>query len=580
MHWFRILAAGLAFVFPLASSSRAEGPPSPLHLISSETDLVFQFHQPRKAIETLLHAEVYQQVKNFPAARELLDSTRVRRFEQFRAYFEKELGAPWPELLDRLGGGGAALGVKLGPNPAPVLLVIQGKDAKLMKRFSELGLVMFEQELARQDVKDKIIKTPYQGVETVHLGKEFHAALAGAAMLISNNDKALERGLDLHLGKEKKSLGSNPLIADARRILPANPLASFWLNMETVRQSPEAKALYKKPRDDPNLTVILGGLLDILGRTPYVCGGVSLEPNGVLTTFRMPVGREGMGPDGGLQAPPAGQTGSRPLLEPPGVLFSSSYYFDLARIWLDRKALFNEKQVQALEQFDKTTAPFMAGNKVSRLLTQLGPYHRLVVVNQPKGAYTKQPKQNIPAFALVVELRDPEAFGRSMEGMLRAAALLATTQIKLKLTEEKHGDVSIIGYRFSEEAPLKNDINDIRFNFSPCFTRVGNQYVFCSTMELGRVLVDLLQKEDHSPNRGSTAKEESRFYGTGVAAILDTFKDQLITQTILDQAVPPQEAREQIKTLIDLVRRSGTLTFRSEYSDKEFHYDIRVKAEK
>ena len=50
-----------------------------------------------------------------------------------------------------------------------------------------------------------------------------------------------------------------------------------------------------------------------------------------------------------------------------------------------------------------------------------------------------------------------------------------------------------------EDAPFKADVNDLRFNFTPSFTRVGNQFVVASTVELCRDLVDELQKEAKAP---------------------------------------------------------------------------------
>src|SRR5262249_50850280 len=67
--------------------------------------------------------------------KEYRDSTNARLFGQLVACFEKELGAKWPDLLDRLAGGGAVVAVKPGPNPAPALLVLQGKDEQLLHRF-------------------------------------------------------------------------------------------------------------------------------------------------------------------------------------------------------------------------------------------------------------------------------------------------------------------------------------------------------------------------------------------------------------------------------------------------------------
>src|SRR6202042_861101 len=101
-----------------------------------------------------------------------------------------------------------------------------------------------------------------------------------------------------------------------------------------------APDLYKTPRD-PALTVLFGAYIDILGRTPYVTAGLIREGQGLALRIRIPFGREGMGAgDAGLHLPPADQPGSRPLLEPRGVLYSYSFYLDVSRIWTDPEPLF------------------------------------------------------------------------------------------------------------------------------------------------------------------------------------------------------------------------------------------------
>ncbi|HEY7310896.1 MAG TPA: hypothetical protein VH643_16145 [Gemmataceae bacterium] len=564
-----------------ADTPKTQTPPSPRHLLPNQADLLVEVAQPRRLVETLAALDVYRQIQQLAPVRELLDSTNVRRFAQLVAYFEKELGAPWPQLLERLAGRGAVLGIKFGPNPAPSLLIVQGTDEKLMAKFFRLGVMVLEQELARQEAKEKPVKGTYEGIETVRVGTEFHAAVAGSTLLLSNNEEALRAGLDRHLGRDKKSMAEVPGVAEAAKLLPHDPLVSAWLNMEKVRQSPEAKAVYKSPpRDDPNLTVLFGHYLDLLGRSPFVCAGIYRGEDGFTTTIRMPRGRDGMGADRLLHVPPAGQAGSRPLLEPKNVVYSESNYLDISAIWKDRAKLFNEKQVQALEKFDKQATPFMAGAKVSKLLTQAGPYYRFVAAHQPKVGYKTTPKISIPAFALVWELREPEAFAKSMETVLRGAALLAGAQADLKLVEEKYKDCKLIGYRFPEDKPLKGDVNDLRFNFSPCFTRVGDQYVVCSTIELCRELVELLQKEGTTPTRGDASPARVRLYATGGAAYLQTIEDLLVTQATLDQALTPKEARDQVKTFLELVRQLGALSLGSRFDDKSFRYDIRLRSEK
>src|SRR5436305_1854923 len=83
--------------------------------------------------------------------------------------------------------------------------------------------------------------------ETVRIGKEFHAAVAQGALLISNREKALQRGLDLAAGRDRKSMADHPGVAGAARLLPRDALATLWLNMDPVRKTPGGEAVYKTP---------------------------------------------------------------------------------------------------------------------------------------------------------------------------------------------------------------------------------------------------------------------------------------------------------------------------------------------
>ncbi len=577
MHFSRCLAAGVLCLC-LVASSQGDSPPQAARLVHDGADLLLEVPAPRRLADTLLHLDLLQQLQVFPDFREFLDSTRLRRGLQLVRYLEKELGAPWPELLDRLAGGGAAFAVKFGSQPAPVLLVVQGTDDKLMAKFFQVGLDILDQEIARQEGKDRLVRDSYHGLPTAHAGKQFHAAVAGSVLLVSNSEKALHAGLDRHLGRETKSLADSPLVQESRQLLPKEPLARIWVNLNAAHKSQAGKALYKAPRDDANLTVLVGGYLDLVGRSPYVCAGVYRQDDGFLTTIRVPRGLDGMGNDRYLHLPPAGEPGSRPLLEPKGVLLSQSNYLNFSSIWNDRTKLFPEKQVKSLEEFDKRSARFLLLKRMSELLKQVGPYYRLVAVNQTSVPYKTQPEQIIPAFALISELREPEAFGKSMEAILRAAVLLinANPNIKLKLAEQKYKDCTIVCYRFDESKPVKGDPTHFRFNFSPCFTRVGNQFVYCSTLELCRELVDLLHKEAKEKPASAELHTRTRIYGAGGAELLRLFEDQLVTQTILDQAVTPAEAREQGRTLIDLVRRLGTLDLSAQVGASQARYDIRL----
>ena len=132
MRLFRFAASGLIALTLCVAAARAETPPTPrpstprgrggakgtpARLLPDQADLLVEVRQPRRLVETLTALDRLKQLRQLAPVREFLDSTSYRRFYQFVAYFEKELGAPWPQLLDRLAGRGAVLGVKLGPQP-------------------------------------------------------------------------------------------------------------------------------------------------------------------------------------------------------------------------------------------------------------------------------------------------------------------------------------------------------------------------------------------------------------------------------------------------------------------------------
>jgi hypothetical protein len=571
--------AGIAFA--LAATLHA-APPDPLRLVPEQADVCIEVKQPAKLVQTVLGLDLLKEARSLDVVAEFLDSTNVRRFQQLVAYYEKELGGQWPDLAERLAGGGAVVAARFAPNPAPVLLVLQGTDKELTKKFFNLALQVAEQELARQESKENLEKGSHRDVETAHIGKELHAAVADTALLFSNNEAALHAAIDLHLDGPAKSLAASKSIAEAHKLLPGEPLVRAWVNMGPAHKLEQAKEVFNIPRDNFLLTVLFSAYLDVAGRSPFAAAGIYAQKDGFLVTVRFPRGREGMPEALSTHIPPPGEPGTRPLLEPKGVLYSESFYLDVGKFWDNRAGLFPPQQIKAFEEADANSGRFPFSDlKLSKVLTQAGPYHRFVAARQFETGYKITPKVSIPAFAVVTEERDPEGFSKAAEAGARAAALFGGTQVGLKLVEEKHGQHTIVGYRFPEKGKLPADTSDIRFNFSPCFVNVGNQFVASSTLELAHALVDILEKETSDPTpRGEAATVRSRLYAGGGAEFLQGIQDVLLTQAILDRALPLENAKAEVKTLIDLVRRLGRLDLETAYGARDFRYDIRLKMEK
>jgi hypothetical protein len=576
MRCLRIAILSLVIPAVGALSAHAEAPPDPLRLVPDVADLVLEVKNPRRLTETITGLEIVKKAEAFGPLREILDSTNYRRFYQLVAYFEKQLGAGWPELLDRLAGGGAVLAARIQPDDNnPVLLVVQGNDAALLRRAMELGLQIIEQEAARNERKEHVQRGKHRDVETFRLGNDLHAAVAGTALLVSNKVETLHAAIDLSIDGPKKSLLQSPKITEARKLQPADPLASVWFNMDVALSKPQVKDAFSKGRD-PFLTVLFGAWLDTARRASFLTAALAGQGDGFLLTLRMPSGREGAGGEQSVHVPPVNEPGVLPPLEPPGVVLSHSIFLDVAKFWDDRAKIFTPEQVKNIEDADTKASLVLAGQKLSTLLKNAGARHRFVVANTRSSPYKRQPKQQLPAFAVVAELRDPSEFTKTVNTVLRGVALLAGSQYKLKLADAKHGDYKIVAYRFDEDAQIAQDPTDIRFNFTPCFVTVGKYYVASSTTELCHDLIDLLEKETkQSPAGNSSIAMRTVGYAPGAADALAVGADALLAQAILSRALTLDEARGETKTLIDLVRQIGQVRLETEYHPKEFRVNLR-----
>jgi hypothetical protein len=561
--WVVGLTCGCFLASPLPAQD-------PLRLVPAHADAVVKIENPRRVVESILDHHIVKELLKIDAVQELYDTTNARRLYQLLAHVEKQLGHDRMELLDRLAGGGIGVGAQFSGKKPSALLIVQGKDEELQRKFVKLALEIAEAELARQEVKERPKKSSYRGVEVIEVNKQFYVAVAGSALLAASDGKALQGGLDLHLDGNKKSVLGVARLREGRALLLPQPLAWGWVDLESVRRIPAVKTALDTVSANPQNTFLLGGAFDLFKRAPFLSAGVHQQGSDFLASVRLPVGRAGMGKTASLFVPPD-QHGSLPLLEPRHVLASTSYYLDAGAFWDNRAKLLNEQQLMGLEQFDENSGRFLGGTRLSTLLKQAGVHQRIVVAQPTTSSYKKVPTTKIPAFAIVVEMREP-AFAQNMEAVLRAAGLLASTQASLKMKQEKQGDVTIVSYLFPEvqKGPIANDIV---FNFSPSFAASGKQFIVSSTVELARELVDLVGKEKdivYSP-----AVSRTHLYAAGAAALLRSFEDQLLAQAILGQGVPLGTGKSQIDSFIRLVEQVGTLQLEEHYGAKDFRYDLR-----
>jgi hypothetical protein len=553
----------------ITSAARADNTADPLHAVPAQAELIFKIEQPRKLAQTIYDLDAVQELLKIEVVRELYNSTKAERLYQILSYFEQKLGHKRFDLLERLAGNGVVVAAKFSGGPA-ALVVVQAREEQLLKKFVKLGLDVFEQELARKEVKSRPSKGSYRAIDTVQFDK-FHLAVAGSNLLLTTDGTVLKRAIDCQLEGGAKSIAESNALAAARKQLVPDTQAWAWLNLEALRTIPAYREGLKTITLQPIFYVYAGPLSDVLDRSPYLTFDLRRDGKQFRAGVRMPRGRKGMSAKANLFLPESG-AGTLPFLEPAGVSNSLSYYLDLGKLWDHKDKWLGDSERKVLGMLEEKSAFFLGGIKLGQLLKQAGVHHRIVTVAQGTSVYKRVPQQPIGGFALVLDARDP-AFGKSLEAILRGAALFASTQFNLNMAEEKLGPHTLVSYRFPEAKELRGDKANIRFNFSPAFARVRGQFIVSSTVELGRDLLGLLAKEEPGPI--SPATFQIRVYAQGTAAGLERTKDQLENQLILGQGLSPQKAQDQLRQLLAVAERLGVVQAEVHYGVDDFRYDIR-----
>ena len=542
----------------------------PLRFVPPDAGVVAKIERPSNLYDSIAKLDVVQSALETAGVRDFYDSTNYRRFQQLLAYYEKALGKDRYQLLDGLTGGGVAVAGRL-EKPGAALLVVQAKDEALLKDFVRLAIALVEKELARQESKEKLRRNMKDGIETISVGP-VRAAIVDGALLVASDDKMLAAAL----AARTKPAEPEPR-RTARADIPTSAHAWLWVDVERFRNLPDVKPGFDAAGKDVGAKFIFGGIHDIVSRAPWLTAALVEDAGEWRVALRMPRGRDGMSPISNLVAPAKAEVpGSLPLLQPPRTLASFSGYYDLGSMWEHRKEIFGQKQAEAMDKGEADISKALLGVKIGNLFRQLGPHHRVVIASPEKSPYAQTPGTKIPSFAVVVDMRDPK-FGKTVDFFLRGYGLIGVLASKgsVKIADQEHDGVKMLTFRFPEDKQFEGDAAGVRFNYDPCFAVVGDQAIFSSTVELGKDLIDLLKRGPSKTDTASPAVSRSTLYSTGAVHALRAGEDQVLTQLVLQQALPPGAAREEIGKIIDLVERLGTIGYDVDYRDREFRFDLR-----
>ena len=175
----------------------------------------------------------------------------------------------------------------------------------------------------------------------------------------------------------------------------------------------------------------------------------------------------------------------------------------------------------------------------------------------------------LPAFALVLKLRDPEKMRPELRRTFQSVigffnivgAMDGRPQLEMDMAKE--GEVDLIT---SHYVPEKKDQDStsagIIFNFSPSAAFSGDQFILASTAELAKQLATA----PASRTADSGVNTQVSLHADSIREALIDNREQLISQNMLEEGHSREEAEAAIDLLFELFRclKGAGITLRQE----------------
>lgn len=485
------------------------------------------------------------------------------------AVAEIAMGMKLEVFLKRLTAGG--LYAAVDPETEGIVILARTRDEKWLRR--TLSKVVEYVKKAQADGSDgRTLKSAeYRGIQGYGIDKNVFAAI-GPWLMVTNRQELAKRVIDRHLDTPSTSLADAPwraspqfgplVLRDALKVMPNQTIATLEMDLAKTRELFSSNDLFRKQAKDFGAELLLGGILALLQNAPSMAMELNLEPTAVATDVSFPTDVAWFAESREHYVGPGAQGQALPLIQIDGAMASVSTYRNLSELWHRAGDLFDQQVNDQIAQADSTLTTLFSGKDFgSDILGAIQPEIRMVSMPQSWSSDQTKPSIELPAFALVAQLKDPELMRKELKRIFQSfvgflnivGAMEGQPQLDLMSDTSEHGPIYWAEYVVDSDRTYENGL-PIQYNFSPAIAFAGEQVVLSSSVALANKLLEsnlssntLSKKEELATN---TVLE---IHADAVYQALEANREALIAQNMLEKGHSRNEAVGEIDTLMSLI---------------------------
>ena len=326
--------------------------------------------------------------------------------------------------------------------------------------------------------------------------------------------------------------------------------------------------------DNPVFSLLFGGYLELAAGSPYLGSTLDIHEN----HFELKSTVAG--------DPKQFDTAHRPYVlegEPspradvPSLKSSLNGFSltrDFSKWYRNREALLDASLLPNFDKFETGLATFLPGRDFGEeVLPLLG--QRLTIVTTPQS-YTHlkgKPGVQLPGFALLLDLAKPAEANDVLNLFFQSVILISNFQAAQEgrqpfvLSSEAYHETQIAFAKYVKQP--EGATLPISYNFQPASARVGNRYVFATSLELCRELVDTLKAEAATPParlavaQVDTVRDLYVELSPAIGADLLESNHQILTAQNLQQGKSAEQSAQELAALFKILRQLTPVTFSS-----------------
>jgi hypothetical protein len=402
------------------------------------------------------------------------------------------------------------------------------------------------------------------------------AVLKDRWIVASKSGSLLSQTLENLKSGKSSGLESEPAWKTMSQQMGPEHTIQLCVNLTKIGEL-QGKRIVPEKLDNPVVSLLFGGLIEMAAHSPYL--GVTLDVRENGFSIQSSVAGKAADLDDAHRAlvldPATPLVPLNPIV--PNRLGVFSFSRNFATWYKSREQLLEAKLQPDFDKFETGLATFLPGKDFAEdVLPLLTGRIAFVAAPQDYTYLDGKPGVQLPAFALVIELAKPREGSDVLS--LVAQTILTITNLEASKqkrqpwvqSSESYKDVQINFARYLERP--KGDQLATSYNFQPASALVGNQFVMSSSLGLCRQLIDALGSKESQDaaavgSRTGTPNFVEEISPSVAADLLEANAAVIHAKNVQNGKTAEQSERE-LAGLCQFLRRLTTIRFDTvQYAD-------------